>query len=536
MTTNHKPLSIIAKCASCSMKTELFVCSHCDKVICQICVEKHQLKLNETLKEQWDLCKTKYFNLFRLSDNNAKHMENIENEVDRIRLLINQRSMDLVNLIEHEKNNLLNKIEEYMQLNLFNVKHTDLKQLFDSINQRLNVIFKDPNASYNMEDFLLEIEHFNTLMYSRETQINTNLLKYPCLSPAKSMSISDIFGELQWNSTPMPNQTLTRSTIIDSLNLKSIINGHIPTETINGSQEESKIVSEKTTSMPVKQRQKQWTIDAAGVPHFLCVLSKKNHLLFACDKFGSIDLYQLDSNEPRTSPRHLRQFELFPGNATSQQPQIIETFTVYTPFIAVAAHLNDQADTSSIYFFDHRGLKQADTCLQNFPVRQLSADVAFKCLWGIDRHQHAIYYNQLPMNVQQIQTYIEHREEFMKFNRSFEPIRIAQNQTSIAIVERNSQRAHIFDKQTKKQIDEVENILRTKGIFRLWNILLRDDNSMVLKLDEDLPPNSRPPSINHLVLELDPQGIPISKIERTSVYGLAIGPNQEILLGCIRRT
>ncbi|CAF4647332.1 unnamed protein product [Rotaria sp. Silwood2] len=147
-----------------------------------------------------------------------------------------------------------------------------------------------------------------------------------------------------------------------------------------------------------------------------------------------------------------------------------------------------------------------------------------------------IYYNQLPMNVQQIQTYIEHREEFMKFNRSFEPIRIAQNQTSIAIVERNSQRAHIFDKQTKKQIDEVENILRTKGIFRLWNILLRDDNSMVLKLDEDLPPNSRPPSINHLVLELDPQGIPISKIERTSVYGLAIGPNQEILLGCIRRT
>ncbi|CAF2928801.1 unnamed protein product [Rotaria sp. Silwood2] len=295
-----------------------------------------------------------------------------------------------------------------------------------------------------------------------------------------------------------------------------------------------KIVSEKTTSMPVKQRQKQWTIDAAGVPHFLCVLSKKNHLLFACDKFGSIDLYQLDSNEPRTSPRHLRQFELFPGNATSQQPQIIETFTVYTPFIAVAAHLNDQADTSSIYFFDHRGLKQADTCLQNFPVRQLSADVAFKCLWGIDRHQHAIYYNQLPMNVQQIQTYIEHREEFMKFNRSFEPIRIAQNQTSIAIVERNSQRAHIFDKQTKKQIDEVENILRTKGIFRLWNILLRDDNSMVLKLDEDLPPNSRPPSINHLVLELDPQGIPISKIERTSVYGLAIGPNQEILLGCKR--
>ncbi len=38
---------------------------------------------------------------------------------------------------------------------------------------------------------------------------------------------------------------------------------------------------------------------------------------------------------------------------------------------------------------------------------------------------------------------IEHREDFIKFGRDFEPIRIAQNQTSIAVVERNSQSAHI---------------------------------------------------------------------------------------------
>jgi len=67
MTTNHKPLSIIAKCASCSLKTNLFVCSHCDEVICQKCVDKHQLKLNEILKDHWDLCKTKFLNLSRLS-------------------------------------------------------------------------------------------------------------------------------------------------------------------------------------------------------------------------------------------------------------------------------------------------------------------------------------------------------------------------------------------------------------------------------------------------------------------------------------
>ncbi|CAF3995991.1 unnamed protein product [Rotaria magnacalcarata] len=532
MTANHRPLSIIARCALCSIKAELFVCSHCDKVICQICLDKHQLQLNEILKEQWGLCKTKYLNLYHLSDNHAKEMVNVENEMDRIRLLVNQRYTDLVNLIENEKNNVLNNIEENIQLNSSNVKHTDLQHLFDSIGQRLNNIFEDPNASYDTEDFLLEINHFNTLMKTREKQIQTSSFKYPSLSPMKPTSISDIFGELQWNIARMSNPILTRSSIIDSRSLNSKLNGSMSSETNDEFHEDGTITSEKPTSMSVMQRQKQWTLDAAGVPHFLCILSKKNHLLFACDKYGSIDLYQLDSNEPRITPRHLRQFELFPGNTTSPQPLIIETFTVYTPFIVVSAHLNDQADTSSIYFFDHRGLKQADTCLQNFPVRQLSADVSCKCLWGIDRHQHLVYYNQLPMNVQQIPNCIEHREDFIKFTRNFEPIRIAQNQTSIAIIERNSQRAQLFDKRTKKKIDEVENLLRSKGIFRLWNVLLRDDNSMVLKLDEELPPNSRPPSINHLILELDSQGLPVSQIERISVYGLVLGPNQEILLGC----
>ncbi len=50
--------------------------------------------------------------------------------------------------------------------------------------------------------------------------------------------------------------------------------------------------------------------------------------------------------------------------------------------------------------------------------------------------------------------------------------RITQNQSSIAVVERNSQSAHIFDKNSKKQTDEIENLLRTKGVFRLWNVLV----------------------------------------------------------------
>jgi hypothetical protein len=131
------------------------------------------------------------------------------------------------------------------------------------------------------------------------------------------------------------------------------INGH----NSDGLQDESLSISEEDlTPTPVTKRQG--------------ILSKKNYLLFACDKYGSIDLYQLDGNDPSNAPRHLRQFDLFPGNSTNQKPQIIEAFTVYTPFIVVSARmfrnlffhfeyilfhkyldLSDQTDTSSVYFF-----------------------------------------------------------------------------------------------------------------------------------------------------------------------------------------
>lgn len=135
----------------------------------------------------------------------------------------------------------------------------------------------------------------------------------------------------------MPNHPLTKSSNSDSRFITPLMNGHNSIETNDEYQEESTNLPEKMISMSVPQRQKQWAIDAAGVPHFLCLLSKRNHLLFACDKLGSIDLYQLDNNDSKAIPRHLRQFELFPGNSANPHPQIIETFTVYTPFIVVSA-------------------------------------------------------------------------------------------------------------------------------------------------------------------------------------------------------
>lgn len=179
MTANAKPLSIIAKCALCSTKTELFVCPHCDEVICQICVNKHRSELGETLKEHWLQCRKKFLHLRQLSskhhvraslrwpigclrhlDTYDKDLTVVEAEIDRVRTMIEQRYSGFVRLIASEKNNLLIHIEEYIKSisskyvvgTFFNqtwhdrlspsVSYGDLQQLFDSINRRLEDVFR----------------------------------------------------------------------------------------------------------------------------------------------------------------------------------------------------------------------------------------------------------------------------------------------------------------------------------------------------------------------------------------------------------
>ncbi len=50
-------------------------------------------------------------------------------------------------------------------------------------------ISRDGDTSYNSEDFLLEIEHFNTMIYNREKQIHENSVKVR-YKPKKAIGIS----------------------------------------------------------------------------------------------------------------------------------------------------------------------------------------------------------------------------------------------------------------------------------------------------------------------------------------------------------
>lgn len=175
MTTLAKPLSIVAKCALCSTKTELFVCPHCDEVICQLCVNKHQSELNETLKEHWLQCKSKFQQLQESPDEATpphSGADSCEEEVDHIRQTIEQRHLDFVRLIDKEKHALLVRLEDY--LHVAGTRHADLQQSLQSLSQRFR---NGLNPSYNPNDFLLEIEHLNAQMDYQERLMQADPLK-----------------------------------------------------------------------------------------------------------------------------------------------------------------------------------------------------------------------------------------------------------------------------------------------------------------------------------------------------------------------
>lgn len=173
MTATAKPLGIIARCAECSTKTQLFVCPHCDNVICQVCVNKHRSELNATLKEHWSTCKTKYLNFCHLSSkrcsidmcqiwnwgwsqhrqlwqrSDCRRTRNRSNANDDRATLLRfcsfDRKWEEYTADQHRRLHQICFIQVRAKLNdqsfsftiRSSVKSSDLQQVFDSINQRL---------------------------------------------------------------------------------------------------------------------------------------------------------------------------------------------------------------------------------------------------------------------------------------------------------------------------------------------------------------------------------------------------------------
>lgn len=51
---------LIAKCQSCNIRGELIICNHCDNVICTKCTQEHRSIINNDVKNEWNICKTKF--------------------------------------------------------------------------------------------------------------------------------------------------------------------------------------------------------------------------------------------------------------------------------------------------------------------------------------------------------------------------------------------------------------------------------------------------------------------------------------------
>ncbi|CAF1056045.1 unnamed protein product, partial [Didymodactylos carnosus] len=475
----------------------------------------------------------------------------IENELVKVRTDVNIRANTLLQLIKNERDALLTKIDNCLKCLSSSFKHGDIQQKYESIRQRLSQVFGTTNTSHNNEDIILEMNDLLKQIAEREEQMQTNPIKYPSLTACSSLQLSKIFGELRFIS-----KTLTESSTYENTHV--LTNGSYNREyNENGENEQREqrfverpeiksrllsascslsssttAITKTTTKTPLETMQCMWSVDFRTVPHFLCIVSKKNDLLFSCDRHGIVGLYQFHDHQFNVQPRPLRTFQL----ETYVKQLIVEAFTVYTPFIIVAAHKTDQTDTCTIYVFDHRGVPVHEGIHQKFPIRHLLADIELNCLWGIDRHQHCVYHSVLIDQSQKIELSLSSRQTFLSFfGKEFEPIKICQNKTSIGILDKKNQSLHIYDKRTKQKIDEIQNQFRSKGTYRLWNILLCEDNCVVLKLDEEIEPHSNPTSINHIILQLDEHGCPTKQIEQINVYGITLTPDNGIILGCKKR-
>lgn len=56
--------TIVAKCRICNNRRELIVCEHCENVICIECANEHQRCINQDVKDQWEMCKSQFENIY----------------------------------------------------------------------------------------------------------------------------------------------------------------------------------------------------------------------------------------------------------------------------------------------------------------------------------------------------------------------------------------------------------------------------------------------------------------------------------------
>jgi hypothetical protein len=120
---------LIAKCQSCNIRGELIICVHCDNVICVKCADEHQSIINNDVKNEWKICKTKFETLndrsskerdFFFFEFNASILDRFENNHEececkarQLQTIIDQQGEKLIQTVNNYKNDYIDLIEKH---------------------------------------------------------------------------------------------------------------------------------------------------------------------------------------------------------------------------------------------------------------------------------------------------------------------------------------------------------------------------------------------------------------------------------------
>ncbi len=118
----------------------------------------------------------------------------------------------------------------------------------------------------------------------------------------------------------------------------------------------------------------------------------------------------------------------------------------------------------------------------------------------------------------------------MQFSKPFAPIHISVNKNVLAVLDKNRQAVHVYDKKNRQKIYEHINVYNHLTHF-CWDMALFSDNSLLIKLDETSTLKSGPSKHIYLQLDTSRQHNIIGIIQEIDAYGMMITPADEILIG-----
>ncbi len=250
-------------------------------------------------------------------------------------------------------------------------------------------------------------------------------------------------------------------------------------------------------------------------------------------------MYKLNRpNDFRQKPIFIREIKLFNDNSNSilsdDDQTIIDSFVVYKLWIIVFKRKKNELN-GMIYLFTHDGkLIPNGKCLHNYPSRELTIDIETNILWSLDQKQLCLFYYQLPdqnkLNNNKNEDYFQDRYLHVQFSKPFAPKHIAVNKHVLAVLDKNRQAIHVYDKKSRQEIYEHINYYNNQTHF-CWDMALFSDNSLLIKLDETSSLKSGPSKHVYLQLDTTNERNVIGIIEEIDAYGMIITHSDEILIG-----